>query len=138
MHLPDKATSQYRQRTQNKSEDDGSEGDESEGKASERGESEGDGTSSSTGMDIDLPEPTAEDLTTQISVLHIASKKSNGETHRVTKTAKKRHFDDNGDTDGAAASGSKLRELHITENAMMDMRWSCGCFTDGLQLLGSL
>lgn len=43
---------------QNKSEDDGSEGDESEGKAFERGESEGDGTSSSTGLDIDLPEPT--------------------------------------------------------------------------------
>lgn len=58
-------------------------------------------------MDIDLPEPTDEDLTTQISVLHIASKNSNGETHRVTKTAKKRHFDDKGDTDGAAASGSK-------------------------------
>ncbi|KAF5257086.1 hypothetical protein FOXYS1_12410 [Fusarium oxysporum] len=88
MHLPDKATKQYKQRTQNKSEDDRSEGDESEGEASESDESEGDGTSSST-------------------VLHIASKKSNGETHTVTKTAKKRHFDDNSDTDGAAASGSK-------------------------------
>ncbi|SCO76914.1 uncharacterized protein FRV6_01126 [Fusarium oxysporum] len=102
-----KTTKQYKQRTQNKSEDGGSEDDESESKASESDESEGDGTSSSTGMDIDLPEPTDEDLTTQISVLHIASKKSNGEAHGVTKTAKKRHFDDKGDTDGADASGSK-------------------------------
>ncbi|RKL22963.1 hypothetical protein BFJ68_g1169 [Fusarium oxysporum] len=103
----DKATKQCKQRTQNKSEGDRSEGGESEGEASESDESEGDGTSSSTGMDIDLPEPTEEDLTTQISVLHIASNKSNGETHRVTKTAKKRHLDDNSDTDGAAGSGSK-------------------------------
>ena len=103
----DKATKQYKQGTQNKSEDDGPKCDESEGEASESDESEGDGTSSSTGMDIDLPESTDEDLTTQISVLHIASKKSNGEAHGVTKTTKKRHFDDKGDTDGADASGSK-------------------------------
>ncbi|KAG7413899.1 hypothetical protein Forpe1208_v006959 [Fusarium oxysporum f. sp. rapae] len=55
----------YDESEENGSEDHRSEGD----------ESEGDGASSWTGMYIDLPEPTDKDLTTQISVLHIASKK---------------------------------------------------------------
>ncbi|KAF4415341.1 hypothetical protein FACUT_13460 [Fusarium acutatum] len=70
-------------------------------------ESEGDGASSPAGMNIDLPESTSEDLTTQISVFQISGKKSNGEARGRTKTAKKRPFDDNDDTDDAAASGYK-------------------------------
>ncbi|KAF5646372.1 hypothetical protein F52700_1802 [Fusarium sp. NRRL 52700] len=89
------------------SEDDGSEDDGSEGDESEGDELEGDGASNSAGMDIDLPEPTNEDLTTQISVLQISGKESNGEGGGVIKTAKKRPFDDSDDTDDAVASGYK-------------------------------
>ncbi|KAF5588028.1 uncharacterized protein FSUBG_11616 [Fusarium subglutinans] len=89
------------------SEDKGSEDEGSEDDGSENGETEGDGASSLAGMEIDLPEPTSEDLTTQISVLQISGKKSNGEGGGLTKTAKKRPFDDSDDTDDAAASGYK-------------------------------
>ncbi|KAF5672597.1 hypothetical protein FCIRC_8300 [Fusarium circinatum] len=89
------------------SEDEGSADDGSEDDGSENGETKGDGASSSAGMEIDLPEPTSEDLTTQISVLQICGKKSNGEGGGLTKTAKKRPFDDSDDTDDAAASGYK-------------------------------
>ncbi|RBA09668.1 hypothetical protein FPRO05_05604 [Fusarium proliferatum] len=62
--------------------EDGESGDdqyEGEGSESEEAESGDDGASNSAGMDIDLLEPTSEDLTTQISVLRISGKKSNGE-----------------------------------------------------------
>ncbi|KAF5707749.1 hypothetical protein FMUND_10967 [Fusarium mundagurra] len=88
------------------SEDEESEVEGSEDDGSESDESEGDGASASAGMDIDLPEPTSEDLTTQISVLQISGKKSNGEGGGV-KAVKKRPFDDIDDTDDAAASGYK-------------------------------
>ncbi|KAF5572772.1 Pesticidal crystal cry3Ba [Fusarium pseudoanthophilum] len=98
---------------------DESEGDESEG---EEAESEGDGVSSSAGMDIDLPEPTSEDLTTQISVLQISNKKSNGEAGGVTKTAKKRPLDDSDDADEAAASGYKRAKMEHWRKRF-DPRW---------------
>ncbi|VTT62884.1 unnamed protein product [Fusarium fujikuroi] len=82
-----------------------------EGSESEEAESEDDGASNSAGMDTDLPEPTSEDLTTQISVLRISGKKSNGEGGGVIKTAKKRAFDDSDDTDDAAASGYKRAKM---------------------------
>jgi cobalamin biosynthesis protein CobT len=84
------------------SEDEESGDDESEG---EEAESEGDGASSSASMDIDLPEPASEDLTTQISVLQISNKKSNGEAGGVKKTTKKRPLDDSDDADEATPSG---------------------------------
>ncbi|SCN81028.1 uncharacterized protein FFNC_03218 [Fusarium fujikuroi] len=84
---------------------------EGEGSESEEAESEDDGASNSAGMDTDLPEPTSEDLTTQISVLRISGKKSNGEGGGVIKTAKKRAFDDSDDTDDAAASGYKRAKM---------------------------
>ncbi|KAF5554652.1 hypothetical protein FMEXI_1934 [Fusarium mexicanum] len=93
------------------SEDEGSEDDGSEEDGSENGETEGDGASSSAGMDIDLPEPTSEDLTTKISVLQISGKTSNGEGGGLTQTAKKRPFDDSDDTDDAAASGYKRAKI---------------------------
>ncbi|VTT68406.1 unnamed protein product [Fusarium fujikuroi] len=93
---------------------DGESGDdqyEGEGSESEEAESEDDGESNSAGMDIDLPEPTSEDLTTKISVLRISGKKSNGEGGGVIKTAKKRAFDDSDDTDDAAASDYKRAKM---------------------------
>ncbi|KAF4443757.1 hypothetical protein F53441_11360 [Fusarium austroafricanum] len=95
---------------------DGSEGDGSESDGSEGDGSESDGSQSPAGsdgatslasMDIDLPEPTDEELTTKISALEISGKESNGEPHGLTQTAKKRHFDDKDATDDAFASGSK-------------------------------
>ncbi|KAF5978661.1 hypothetical protein FCOIX_5766 [Fusarium coicis] len=84
--------------------DDESGDDESEG---EEAESEGDGASSSADFVSDLPGPTSEDLSAQISVLQISDKKSNGEAGGVTKTAKKRPVDDSDDADETAASGYK-------------------------------
>ncbi|KAF5967126.1 hypothetical protein FBULB1_11331 [Fusarium bulbicola] len=101
-HNPDEDMSEEDESEDEEPEDEGSEDD-----GSENGETEGDGASSSAGMEIDLPEPTSEDLPTQISVLQICGKKSNGEGGELTKTAKKRPFDDSDDTDDAAASGYK-------------------------------
>ncbi|KAG5762207.1 hypothetical protein H9Q72_009688 [Fusarium xylarioides] len=97
-------------------EDDGSEDEESEGERSEddgpeSDESGGDGASTSAGMDIDLPEPTSEDLTTQISVLRISGTKSYSEGGGVTNTAKKRSFDDIDDNNDAAVSGYKRAKI---------------------------
>ncbi|PNP74646.1 hypothetical protein FNYG_11982 [Fusarium nygamai] len=103
------------------SEDDQYEG---EGSESEEAESEGDGASSSAGMDIDLPEPTSEDLTTQISVLQISDRKSNGEAGGVTKTAKKRPFDDSDDTDDAAASGYKRAKMEHWRERFNKFGWT--------------
>ncbi|KAF5555293.1 hypothetical protein FNAPI_6149 [Fusarium napiforme] len=100
----------------NESEGEESGGEESEDDGSESDETGGDGASNSAGMDIDLPEPTSENLATQISVLQISGKKSNGEGGGVTKTAKKRPFDDSDDTDDAAASGYKRTK--VDDNAV--------------------
>jgi hypothetical protein len=66
-----------------------------------------DGATSLTGINMNLPKPTDEELTTQISVLEMSNKESNCEPHGLTQFAKKRHIDDNDDTDDAVASGSK-------------------------------
>lgn len=89
------------------SNDDGSEDEESKDDGSGSEVSEGDRSSSPNGMDIDLPEPASEDLTLQVSALRISGKRPNGEGGVVTRTAKKRAFDDSDDTDDAAASGYK-------------------------------
>ncbi|KAF5675572.1 hypothetical protein FDENT_9707 [Fusarium denticulatum] len=102
--------------------DNESEGEESEGERSEDDGSESDGASSSAGMDIDLPEPTSEDLTTQISVLRISGKKSNGEGGRV-KMAKKRPFDDIDDTEDVAASGYKRAKIEHWRERFVKYGW---------------
>ncbi|KAF4503069.1 hypothetical protein FAGAP_712 [Fusarium agapanthi] len=95
------------------------EGSKDDGPASD----ESDGASSSAGMDIYLPEPSSEDLTTQISVLQISGKKSSGEGGRVTKTAKKRPFDDSDDTDDAAASGYKRAKVEHSRERFDTFGW---------------
>ncbi|SCV30728.1 uncharacterized protein FFB14_03198 [Fusarium fujikuroi] len=95
----------------NGSDDDKSEDEEPKDDWSGSEVSEGDRSPSPNGMDIDLPEPTSEDLTLQVSALQISGKKSNGEGGGVIKTAKKRAFDDSDDTDDAAASGYKRAKM---------------------------
>ncbi|KAF5243196.1 hypothetical protein FANTH_8294 [Fusarium anthophilum] len=108
------------------SEEDESGDDESEDEGSE-GEGSEDEGSDYEGSEDDGSEEDGSEMVRQRAMEHparrISGKKSNGEGGGLTKTAKKRPFDDSDDTDDAAASGYKRAKVEPWRERFNPYKW---------------